>query len=135
MHHSDYLLGLDISVLIILVFSLGSSLRKSLHSRQPRPNADQVKVYEDEDGKASEESQKAFSVRIQNIFLVAVSTAAFTVNLTELVLGLIHKWAFVTSLGNELAIWVSNHDHRDIQCYQTINFGDRPLYLFRDYSL
>jgi hypothetical protein len=107
MHHSNDLLSLGIFVLVILVFSLGSSLRESLRSRQPRPNADQPKLYEDEDGVASEKTQNAFSVRVQNILLIVVAAATFSIALAELVLAFIHSWAFLNSICVGFASWVS----------------------------
>jgi hypothetical protein len=95
MQHSSDLLSLGILVLVILVFSLGYSLRESLRSRRRRPNADQPKLYQDEDGVASEETQKAFSVRYQNFLLVVVTAATFSISLAELVLAFIHSWAFL----------------------------------------
>jgi hypothetical protein len=103
---SKLLGGLNLSVLVAVSILLGSSLKASLESRKPRPTADQSKIYEDEDGKATEESQKAYSVRIQKFLLVAVTGAGFSVALVESILAVLHSWELSNTPWIDFAIWV-----------------------------
>jgi hypothetical protein len=63
-------------------------------------------LYSDEDGIATEETQKSFSVKRQNWILSIVTVAGFAVALVEGVQATIHGWTEMTSIWIEFATWV-----------------------------
>jgi len=114
MAHSSTILGLEVAVLIVVVILLGFSLRASLQSRSSRPKTEQ-KLYQDEDGTATEETQKAYSVRIQNILLIIISVAGFSASFVEAIFGTVQAWSFLTTIWVDFAVWVgldSSHLYR-----------------------
>jgi hypothetical protein len=63
-------------------------------------------LYSDEDGTATEETQKKFSVKWQNWILSIVTVAGFAVALVEGVAATIHGWKDMTSIWIEFGTWV-----------------------------
>lgn len=118
---SNFGLGLDGSVLVFSTLLLGSSFRVSLESRKPSPKTGQSKPYEDEDGTATEESQKAYSVRTQNFLLIAVSALGFSAALVESVLATLHSWTLSNNVWINFAVWVG-------QRIPILHLGDHSIF-------
>jgi len=66
---------------IVFLLTLGSTVQTILRIIRKPERVPQDKLYEDEDGVASEESQKAYSIKLQNILATFITVAGFGVSL------------------------------------------------------
>lgn len=76
----------------------------------PKATDNRDEKYSDEDGEASENTQKAFSVNWQNWLLSIVVVAGFIFALVEGIVATTHGWKKSTSLWMEFGIWVRQYD-------------------------
>ena len=82
------------------------SARSVTRSRNQTPKAAETSRYEDKDGVASVDSQKAFSVKIQNIVLTLLATAGFLVALAQAVFATFYHWKAFTETWIDFTVWV-----------------------------
>lgn len=98
------ILGLAVASLLLI-----TSIHTHFRSRRSSQGTDQSVVYQDEDGEASEETQKVYSVWVQNFLLLApISVAGFSIALTEAVVGQLHSWPFANVIWLDFALWVNS---------------------------
>lgn len=91
-----------VAVLVIISASRIIRLSRSDISK----NGQSSELYEDEDGVATEESQKAYSVRIQNILATAIAVAGLGVSLAGAIRATLAGTNVITWWFH-FAIWVS----------------------------
>lgn len=92
---------------VVFGISLGSA-GFVIRSRSQDPKSSEASKYEDKDGVASEDSQKAYSVKLQNVVLTLLTAAGFLVALAQAVLATIFHWIAVTETWIDLTVWVGN---------------------------
>jgi hypothetical protein len=92
---------------LVAGFSLVSTA-SVLRSRNQDPKTEGAARYEDKDGVASEDSQKAYSVKSQNVILTLLTAAGFVVALAQAVLATIFHWTAITETWIDFTVWVGN---------------------------
>jgi hypothetical protein len=91
---------------LILSITLGATTYNAFSSPS-RSESSKTGLYEDKDGVATEETQKAYSVKLQNIFATIFTTAGFAVSLTNAVLATQNEEASTTDGWLQFSLWVS----------------------------
>jgi hypothetical protein len=96
------------AAVLTLVFAITlHSGQSTIRSRNQTPKAAETSRYEDKDGIASEASQKAYSVKVQNIILTLFTTSGFLVALAQAVFATIYGWQAITETWIDFTIWVN----------------------------
>jgi hypothetical protein len=93
----------------VLAFVAGFSLVSAasvFRSRNRDSKIDGPVRYEDKDGVASEDSQKAYSVKSQKVILTLLTAAGFLVALAQAVLATIFHWIAITETWIDFTVWV-----------------------------
>jgi hypothetical protein len=100
--------------IVVTAFILGITIIASsyvLHGLRLRaPKSVQSRLYEDEDGIASEESQKAYSTKFQNTVALVITTSGFAIALSNAILVTIrqdHSLGF-PDVWLRFGLWVSS---------------------------
>jgi hypothetical protein len=103
-------LASEITVLAVITLLSLRSFHSYFRPRITKPKAGAVDLYEDSDGKASEHSQKAYSVKLQKVFLGLLAAAGFTVTLVRAVFTTIWSWSALAEGWIAVSIWVRYPD-------------------------
>jgi hypothetical protein len=107
MLHNRFSWQLDAATLACAVVLAAFSIRVSVLSRKQRASSGESKLYQDKDGVATEESQKAYSVRWQNIALIVFTFLGISVALVEAVLVTLRYPAIVCDSWAAFIHWVT----------------------------
>jgi hypothetical protein len=99
---------LEVAGLVIASLLLIISIQTHILSRTSDPGTEEPALYQDEDGEASEDTQKAYTVRLQNFLLVPTSVAGFSIALAEAVIGQLHSWSVLQVIWMDFALWVGS---------------------------
>jgi hypothetical protein len=90
---------------LILSLALGATTY-NLYSRSPQSEFSKTGLYEDKDGVATLETQKAYSVKVQNVFATIFTAAGFAVSLTNAVLATLNEEASTIDGWLQFSLWV-----------------------------
>jgi hypothetical protein len=99
---------LEAAVLTVIAGLFLISAASVFRSPKQDPKIVDAARYEDKDGVASEESQKAYSVKSQNIILTLLTAAGYLVALAQAVLATIFHWTAITETWIDFTVWVGN---------------------------
>lgn len=97
----------DVAGLALAVVLAAFSLWVSFLSRKRTASNRESRVYQDKDGVASEESQKAYSVHLQNTLLILITFLGISVGLVEAILVTISQPADTCAAWTAFVFWVS----------------------------
>jgi hypothetical protein len=100
-------LSLHIATAALILFLTIGACCYNFFSIAPRSASSKSELYEDKDGVATVESQKLYSVKLQNIFATFFTTAGFAVSLTNAVLATLNEEASTIDGWLQFSLWVS----------------------------
>lgn len=92
---------------LVLCLTIGAVYYNLLGSRGTRNVKTDSELYEDKDGVASPETQKQYSVKLQNVFATIFAVAGFGVACANAVLGMLNERGSEIDGWVQFVLWVS----------------------------
>jgi hypothetical protein len=100
-------LSLHITVAVLILSLTVGATAYNFFTSTPRSESTKTGLYEDRDGVATAETQKAYSVKLQNNFATLFTAAGFAVSLTNAVLATLNEEASTIDGWLQFSLWVS----------------------------